>query len=96
MTVPALVFRPGPPDKPDKVLRNNTLENNNTRLFSDHLMSSNLKIWIITERNRSVAAVLLPATQSVSLSDTSSLKPALFSSPSRDSLPVRVWSVPFI
>ncbi|HAV1239733.1 TPA: plasmid related protein [Salmonella enterica] len=48
-------------DEADKRLNDNALKNNNDRIFSAYKINPDLKIWIITEYDRSVTTILLPA-----------------------------------
>ena len=44
----------------DKMLNNQALQNSDERLFSAYQLNSDLKIWIITEHDRSATMLLLP------------------------------------
>lgn len=47
-------------DEPDRLQNDAALESGEDRLFSSYQVAPNLKLWIITEWDRSVTTLLLP------------------------------------
>lgn len=47
-------------DRADKALNDRALESGQDRIFSSYQVTDDLKIWIITEWDRSATTVLLP------------------------------------
>ena len=48
-------------DEPDRLQNDTALEFGEDRLFSSYQIAPGLKLWIITERDRSVTTLLLPS-----------------------------------